>query len=152
MDKMLAFSKGIPPMEFLPPVVEEKSDETFQAFDPLFKYVFGTDPVTGNPVGDLSVYLGKDANPDIKMFIENMLMQPNQGVQSQLSMPTDVINQFNTLSDDDFARFSRNHDETREEYADRIRSFLASERLERAKNAERAKLKQEFDDIIKSSK
>lgn len=147
MDKMLAFSKGNPPLEFLPPVVEEKSVDTHQAYDPLFNYVFGTDPVTGNPVGDLSVYLGPDANPEIKMFIENMLMQPNQGAQSQLSMPNDVVNEFNTLSDDDFARFSRNHDETREEYADRIRSFLANERLERAKSVERARLKKEFDDI-----
>ena len=152
MDKVLAFSKGNPPMEFLPPVVEEKSPDTHESYDPLFKYVFGTDPVTGNPVGDLAVYLGKDANPDIKMFIENMLMQPNLGAQSQLSMPNDVINEFNTLSDDDFARFSRNHDETREEYADRIRSFLANERLERVKQRERDKLKKEFDDIIKSSK
>lgn len=39
------------------------------------------------------------------------------------------------LSDDDIALFSRNHNESREDYAHRLQLYFANERLDRAKKA-----------------
>lgn len=100
--------------------------------DTLFDLIFGVDPTTGLPVGDLSFYLGDKTNPEIKAFIQDQLLRENSISDGLSNLPTEVTNKFRTLSDDDVALFSRNHDESNEEYAYRIRYYLSSERERRA--------------------
>ena len=103
----------------------------------LLSYIFGNDPETGAPIGDLSVYLGDKASPEIKLYIEQNLLQPNMD-NSSLSLPTDVINKMRSvITDDDIAYFTRNDKETREEYADRLRYYFDSERQKRREDKTR---------------
>lgn len=147
MDRMISYSTRQAPTDFMPDILPDEQVDVVKSIDPIFKYIYGTDPVTGHPIGDLSVYLGDDANPEIRNFIERQLMQLRNDVHSDTSMPTEVVNKFRTLSDDDVARFSRNHDETRDEYADRLRAYFAEERVRRFKEAKDKKLKSELDDL-----
>lgn len=128
MNKLLLFSGlkdyGTP----MPEVRDYSSSDVVDTLQPLYKYIYGTDPVTGLPVGDLSVYLGDKANPEIKAFIEQQLLKPVSDPSSDVSMPTEVVNRFRELSDDDVAKYTRNHGESREDYADRLRYYFAQER------------------------
>lgn len=123
------------------PDVKSKKEE-------LFDMIFSADPVTGVPQGDLAIYLGDKANPEIKAFIQNELLSERDDLADGVRMPDEVLNKFKSLSDDDVALFSRNHNESREEYANRLRLYFAKERADRA-----AKVKQkEYDDLVERLK
>lgn len=114
----------------------------------LFDFIFSADPVTGVPQGDLAIYLGDKANPEIKAFIQNELMSERSDSSDGMNLPDEVINKFRSLSDDDVALFSRNHNESREEYANRLRLYFAKERADRV-----AKAKQrEYDSLVEKLK
>lgn len=108
----------------------------------LFDLIFQPDPVTGVPQGDLAIYLGDNANPEIKAFIQTELMSERS--DSSAVMPEEVTNKFKSLSDDDIALFSRNHSESSEEYADRLRLYFAKERADRVARAKQ----KEYDDLV----
>lgn len=134
MNKMLLFSVGNPPIEFLPMIpVDNSTSDTVMQDNALLDYIYGINPATGLPNGDLSFYLGENTRPEIRTFIEQNLMVDMSHIgKSPLDFPTDVVNQMrSTISDDDIAYFSRNHGETREEYASRIKTWLESERYRR---------------------
>ena len=75
----------------------------------------------------LYIYLGDKANPEVKSFIELNLLHENNS--DGMSLPTDVTNKLReTITDDDIAYFSRGKEESREEYADRLRLYFQKER------------------------
>lgn len=149
MNKIFAFArrfespgKVIPLKEFVPQADVRDPNQA------LLDMIFAPDPVTGLPQGDLSVFLGDKANPEIKMFIQNQLLHENSTSQSPLDLSDEVRNKFHSLSDDDIALLSRNYGESREEYADRLKLYFAKERAERA-----AKAKQrEYDELVERLK
>lgn len=134
MNRILSYSNRFKSIEDVVPLVldEEYKSDVKREVSPLLKYIFGVDPVTGHPTGDLSVYLGDNANPEISLFIErNLMKEVSSNTGNGLSLSTDEINKIRgTITDDDIANFARNHGETREEYADRIRGFLDRQKLE----------------------
>ena len=110
----------------------------------LLHYIFGTNPLNGSPNGDLSVYLGENANPEVKRYIEMNLLKEN-GDNEGLSLSTEQTNAMRkVINDDDIAFFSRNHGETKEEYAYRIRNYLDDEKVKR----EKFKADKEYRDLV----
>lgn len=116
----------------------------------LLDYIYGVDPVTGLPTGDLAIYLGDKANPEIKAFIEANLLRPRNDSDSNLSLPQDVLNKFKgTISDDDIVQFSRNHDEDNEQYAVRMRNYFDSVRAQNELEKRKRQLKKIIDASVK---
>ena len=123
-------------------VIYKDDSDVKESNEALLDYIFGLDPNTKLPTGDLSVYLGDKANPEIKAFIQSQLLIDSTESGSS-HFPTEVTNQFKNISDDDIANFSRNHGESREEYGDRLRLYFLQERkarLDRQHQAEMDKL------------
>lgn len=111
----------------------------------LLDLIFTNDPVTGMPTGDLALFTNEKANPEIKRFIELNLLHENAEVGSSLNLPDDIANKFRgTINDDDIAQFSRNHDESREDYANRMRQWFVDEKRKRMDDAARKRLKRYF--------
>lgn len=148
MNRIFIFADRFNTVETIEPKNKDKFEDVKDPNDALLDLIFGVDPATGLPCGDLSVYLGKNANPEIKMYIENQLLTERHDSAEGVSMPTEVVNKFGSLSDDDVAMFSRNHGESKEEYADRIRLFLASEKEKRARD----KKQKEIDNLLHGAK
>lgn len=108
---------------------EEKIPEQPDKNKALLDLIYGVDENTGLPCGDLSMYLSPKTNPEVRNFIEMNLMRDNSDGKSQVSIPNEVLNQMRaTITDDDIARFSRGGDESREDYALRVRNYLDSEK------------------------
>lgn len=93
---------------------------------PILDEIFSVDPITGNPRGDIAYFLSKDANPQVKAFIESALF--SQRVDESLRDPE-------KYSDDLILEYSRNDNESVKDYASR----LASYRDEAVKAYEKAK-------------
>ena len=77
MNNFLNFSKRFipePPEKYGDVRVKNLSDVK-EADETLLDYIFGLDPNTKLPSGDLSVYLGDKANPEIKAFIQSQLLK-----------------------------------------------------------------------------
>lgn len=94
----------------------------------LLDYIYAVDPVSGLPSGDLAVYLGDKANPEVRQFIELNLLQPLKDSDGLSQLPNEVTNNFKNISDDDIAFFSRSKNETKEEYADRLKLYFLNEK------------------------
>ena len=78
----------------------------------LLDLIFSRDTVNGIPCGDLAIYLGDKANPEVKRFIEMNLLQPSVDTGG-VDMSTEMTNQIrSSITDDDIARFSRGRDES----------------------------------------
>ena len=140
MNRLFLFSQRFitPPMRVLKSrVIDEDVHDPNQA---LLDMIFAVDESTGLPQGDLSVFLGDKANPEIRNFIQSQLLQECSDVNGLSGLSTDVTNKFRELSDDDVAFFSRNHDESREEYADRLRLYFAQEREKRSRAKKQAQI------------
>lgn len=149
VNKLFAFSDRLSPQENLIPSVEigEKPD-VLHSDSQLLDYIYSVDPVTSLPSGDLAIYLGDKANPEIRNFIEMNLLQENIDGKSPLSLPDDVINKMKgVITDDDVAFFTRNHNESREEYADRLKLYFLKEK---DKRRQEGKLK-EIEGLLKKS-
>ena len=115
----------------------------------LLDYIYSINPVNGLPQGDLAVYLGDKANPKIKEFIQLNLLHENVDSKSGVSIPQDVLNKFReVITDDDIAAFTRNHGESKEEYADRMKLYMLQEKTRRSEERV-AKARKEFLDSLK---
>ena len=145
MNKLFLFSHRLNPS--LTPskdlvVKEPNCPEIDKDVNSLLNYIFGTDPNSGLPVGDLSIYLGKKCNPQVKEFIQANLMLENAQPDVSINMPDDVVNKFRSvISDDDIAFFSRNHGESREEYSDRLRLYFEDQKKLRSEQQKHATLR-----------
>lgn len=110
----------------------------------LLNYIFGNDPNNGGITGDLSIYLGDKANPEIKRYVELNLFKDNSESDG-ISLSTDQTNALRkVINDDDIAFFSRNNGETKDEYALRLRNYLEDEKARRAKY----KADKEYRDLV----
>lgn len=133
MNKLNSFAQRLDPQEgtFSTPVVNPPAD-TINSDSQLLDYIYSLDPVTSLPCGDLAIYLGDKANPEIRNFIEMNLLQPRSDGKSAVGIPQDVLNKMKSvIGDDDIAQFSRNHGESREEYADRMKLYFLNEKKRR---------------------
>lgn len=107
----------------------------------ILDLIFGLDPITKHPIGDIAMYTSDKVNPEVRMFIEQNLLISREG-DSGLSIDQDTVNKMNAnLTDDDVARFSRNHGESKEDYALRLKDYFEHEKYERARKREVARLK-----------
>lgn len=108
--------------------------------------IFGVDPNTGLPSGDLSQFVNDKVNPEVRLFIEQNLLIPRES-NSGLSIDQDTVNKMNAnLTDDDIAKFSRNHGESKEDYALRLKDYFEREKFERSRKREIARLKRIIDE------
>ena len=133
MNKLFNFAQRLDPQTgtFSTPVVDPPAD-SINSDSQLLDYIYSVDPVTSLPCGDLAIYLGDKANPEIRNFIEMNLLQPRSDGKSVMDIPQDVLNKMKSVvGDDDIVQFSRNHDESREEYADRMKLYFLNEKKRR---------------------
>lgn len=98
------------------------------------------------PSGDISYFLGEKANPQVREFIkQNLMLERSDGAQG-VNLSQSQINAFRKcITDDDIAKFSRNSDESKEEYALRLKSYLHEERFQRYLKKERSKIEMIID-------
>ena len=108
MNRLMLFSQRLQPqvgaeskpLDASAPDVKKKDSQ-------LLNYIYSVNPVTGLPQGDLAVYLGDKANPQVRAFIEMNLLQETDNSKSSFRLPDDVLNKFREhISDDDIAAFS----------------------------------------------
>lgn len=85
--------------------------------------IYLTDPETGLPRNDLQVYLSDKTSPVVKDYITQVL----QGV-SQEKLKADHT--FDAISDDDIARLTIGHNESRLDYQRRVMMFADSIRAD----------------------
>lgn len=95
------------PKDDVPVIPRPRGDE----FD-LLDVIYGRDPRTGLPQGDLCFYLTKDTSPEVRQFIENNLLTENN---TRNVLPLDA--------DDIAVELARRPDETSVEYAARISEY-----------------------------
>lgn len=97
-----------------PPKVEEVVEKEHSDEDALLKVIYqiGSD---GYPVGDLSVFVGKNASPEVKKFILDNLMKDVSGMANPSSMD---------LSDDEITTLTRGSNESMADYAARLNSSI----------------------------
>lgn len=96
------------------PPKEEVPEKQYTDADALLKaiYQIGSD---GYPVGDLAVFVGKNASPEVKKFILDNLMSDVSSAANPASM---------NLSDDEIAILTRHSDETMADYAARLNQSI----------------------------
>lgn len=89
--------------------VKQESD-----LDPILKEIFSVDERTGMPHGDIAYFLSKNANPQVKAFIEGAFFQPRS-----------VDNNYDPakISDDLIVECTRRSDESVADYAARLDSI-----------------------------
>lgn len=92
------------------PVVDGNSDSQ------LLNLIFSIDPTTRLPYGDVQQYMSENVSPQIRDYIRQQFLQPNNG---------GVINT-NGLSDDDISELSRRSGEDSYAYRERMVSYLSS--------------------------
>lgn len=97
-----------------PPKDEEVIEKQYSDADALLKtiYQIGSD---GYPIGDLAIYAGKNASPEVRKFILDNLMKDVSGMANPASM---------NLSDDEIATLTRGSNESMADYAARLNSSI----------------------------
>lgn len=89
--------------------------DSVSSMDALLKLVYAKDERTNLPLGDLQYFVSDKANPQVKQFVlDNLLMDVSS---AKRPMTAD-------LSDDDLLLFSRQKDETVEDYAKRLNTTI----------------------------
>lgn len=105
--------------DFVPHVSDDKKSDTTGPEQALYDMIYESDPVTGLPKGDIVQFLSAETNPQVKQFIQMQLQRPNG----------DSVNT-SDLSDDDILALSRNDNESKEEYLNRLRTDYFPKRKE----------------------
>lgn len=149
MNKLLQFSQRlVPQTDIISTPAPANEPDVCTTDNQLMDYIFGLDPVTQLPCGDLAIYLGEKANPEVKQFIELNLLKERVDSKGNIDLPQDVVNGFRSvIKDDDVAAFSRNHGETKEEYADRLKLYFLQEKQKR----QREKRVKELEKLIEDT-
>lgn len=80
----------------------------------VLQQIFAIDPATGLPRNDEAVFLSDKTNPLIKQYIQTQLRQQDKPVS----------NPYDGIPAEDLEALTRNHDETRAEYAVRVQKYL----------------------------
>lgn len=107
--------------------VVEDSEDSKNPADSLLMLVYKPDERTGLPTGDLHYLVSDKANPQVKQFILDNLMQD---VSAAANVPAKY-----GLSDDDILALSRNMGESAADYAERLNQSIAKDKwmIEQAK-------------------
>lgn len=135
-------------IEFVEPILDTISPDVEEKDKALLDLIFTRNKQTGIPEGDLALYTNDKANPEVRRFIEMNLMTPVNSSDG-LDLSTEQVNHLrSSISDDDIARFTRSRDESKEEYAERIRHWFDDERERRFKD----KQKKQFEDDYRKAK
>lgn len=100
----------VPPKDEVPEKQYSDSDALLKAI-----YQIGSD---GYPVGDLAVFVGKNASPEVKKFILDNLMCDVSSAANPASM---------NLSDDEIATLTRHSEETMADYAARLNQSISKD-------------------------
>lgn len=112
----------------------------------ILDMIYCVDSDSGRPSGDIAMFLGENTNDEVRTFIQKQLMNEVDTDKSQLNLSQDVVNNLRkTITDDDIARFSRNHDESIEDYAERMHNFFYEQKALREKKARISKLQKLID-------
>ena len=82
----------------------------------VLKEIFSVDPVSGAPLGDIAYFLSPNGNPTIKTWLTNNLLKPRFGAQMRDE----------NITDDMLVEFSRNADESIDDYATRLAGYRDS--------------------------
>lgn len=99
------------------PIESENVEESsFKPADSLLSLVYKRDERTGLPTGDLSYLVSDKANPEVKQFILDNLMQDVSSAKN-ISAPAG-------LSDGDVLALSRNVGESVADYATRLNQSI----------------------------
>ena len=85
----------------------------------LFDVVFGVDPRTKLPSGDLAMFMGDNVSPEVRDFISKNLMKPFDSNESG--------GKYDGLNDDDISLYTRGHDESLESYRSRMYDIVKSQ-------------------------
>lgn len=130
---LLSIGCGIP----VCPVEQLKKVESKD--NPLLKLIFSPNE-RGCLTGDLSQFLSDKTNAEVRQFISEQLLQENPN-QKGFSLSDSAINALREhITDDDIAKFSRNHGESPEQYAYRLGKFFSDEQ---GKNIAKARFERE---------
>lgn len=98
--------------------IKEKSVDSEK--ESLLRMIYTIDPESNLPVGDISKVLGKNLSPEVVTFIKDNLMQDVSKLGA-FGMPAGV--------DDDVAlTLTRDVGETRSQYIERVKSYMADEK------------------------
>lgn len=148
MSRLKLYSKRfdiLSDIQYVEPLRSERKVETRSSKDELLDLIYGVDSVTGLPKGDLAQFLSDKTNPQLRQFIEANLMNENSSNVDSLHFGNDVINKFRSvISDDDIVRFSRNHDETIEDYANRMNKEITEFKRQQYFSKKFAKLEKQL--------
>lgn len=135
---------------YVNPNVIKKESEITEKNSELLDIIYGSDSVSGLPKGDLAMFLSDKTNPQLRQFIESQLMNENVVDVNKLSLSQDILNKFRgVVTDDDIARFSRNHDESIEEYAARMSNELEEMRYQRWKKSHEESIRKRISQLVK---
>lgn len=113
------------------PQQEEKFEqrERNEKLESLLVEIYGVDPKTNLPVGDVAQYMSDNTNPQIRDFISKQLMSAVEPVGNS-----------SQLSDDDLVRYQRKSGESVRDYVERmanyVRDDVVSYRAAQQKNVE----------------
>lgn len=145
MNRQIQFLQRINVLPSFPvkDIKDEKKEDTRPPYEELLDMIYCIDPRTGMPKGDLAVFLNGDANPEIRDFIQkNLMMEMPTGDGQGLVMNDALRNSFTkNITDDDIAEFSRNANETSDEYAKRISEKCHDLRLSYQRERETRRLR-----------
>lgn len=148
MNKQIRFLQRV---NFVPefpcaPEYEKKEVLVRNKFDDLLDIIYSIDPRTGTPRGDLAVFMSKDANPEIRDFIQQNLMMEMPTIEGRGLVMSDALrNSFTkNITDDDIAEFSRNSGETSEDYMKRLSDKVHNMRLNYQRERETARLRKKL--------
>ena len=128
------------------PIENQPEEKDFSSIPDLLKIIFAPDE-RGCLTGDINLYVNSNTNPEIRQFIESQLMIENPQSKG-LSLSDDVLNKMRSvITDDDIARFTRNHDEDVNAYAYRIGSYFQKERLDNLSKARYTREKKRLESL-----
>lgn len=99
----------VSPVEDTKPVMSDKAE------DSLLRLIYSRDARTGLPVGDLTYYVSDKANPEVKAFILQNLMQ-DVSAAANPTIPKDIPEE---LAMD----LMRNSDESYDQYVSRLMQY-----------------------------
>lgn len=94
----------------------DSDEKQMNCNDSLLSIVYAPDERTGLPTGDLTYFVSDKANPQIKQFILDNLMQDVSSAKN-VSAPAD-------LDDDTILALSRGHNEDVQSYMERLNSSI----------------------------
>ena len=128
------------------PIENQPEEKDVSSIPDLLKIIFAPDE-RGCLTGDINLFVNSNTNPEIRQFIESQLMNENPHSKG-LSLSDDVLNKMRSvITDDDIARFTRNHDEDVNAYAYRIGSYFQKERLDNLSKARYAREKKRLESL-----